>query len=107
MSGSAGDRSDEHIAAIARTVCSIKPDHVVITETDDYLRGRSHGDISQIMKQVCLQSGISEKCIYLVDSPFAGVRLALAEMQADDLGLFLVLSERDQIIDYLKTQSLG
>jgi hypothetical protein len=57
------------------------------------------------MKQACLRSGVSEKCIHLVDSPFAGVKLALAKMQADDLGLFLVLSERNQIIDYLKTQS--
>jgi UDP-N-acetylmuramyl tripeptide synthase len=103
--GSAGDRSDEHIAAIARGVCTIKPDHVVITELGDYLRGRSPGEVSQIMKQACLQSGMAEKAIHLVDSPFAGVKLALAEMQADDLGLFLVLSERNQIIDYLKSQS--
>jgi len=103
--GSAGDRSDEHIAAIARGVCTIKPDHVVITELGDYLRGRSPGEVSQIMKQACLQSGMTEKAIHLVDSPFAGVKLALAEMQADDLGLFLVLSERNQIIDYLKSQS--
>jgi len=103
--GSAGDRSDEHIAAIARGVCTIKPDHIVITELADYLRGRSPGEVTQIMKQACLQSGIEEKCIHLVDSPIAGVKLALAEMQADDLGLFLVLSERNQIIDHLKSQS--
>jgi hypothetical protein len=107
MFGSAGDRSDEHIAAIARGVCLIKPDHVVITETEEYLRGRSHGDISQIMKQACLRSGIPEKCIHLVNSPFSGVKLALSKMRADDLGLFLVLSERDQIIDYLRAQSIS
>jgi UDP-N-acetylmuramyl tripeptide synthase len=105
--GSAGDRSDEHIAAIARGVCSIEPDHVVITELADYLRGRNPGDVSMIMKQACLKSGIPEKCIHLVDSPFAGVKLALADMQTDDLGLFLVLAERSQIIDYLKAQSAG
>ena len=105
--GSAGDRSDEHIAAIARGVCSIGPDHVVIAENEAYLRGRSHGEVSQIMKQACLQSGLAEKRIHLVDSPFAGVKLALAKMQADDLGLFLVISERNQIIDYLKSQSVA
>lgn len=103
--GSAGDRSDEHIAAIARGVCSIKPDHVVITELADYLRGRIPGEVSMIMKQACLKSGIPEQCIHLVDSPFAGVKLALAEMHTDDLGLFLVLAQRSQIIDYLKAQS--
>jgi hypothetical protein len=29
----------------------------------------------------------------------------LANMQADDLGLFLVISQRNQIIEYLKAQS--
>jgi len=101
--GSAGDRSDEHIAAIARGVCLIEPDRVVITELNDYLRGREPGEVSQIMKQACLRTGIPETSIYLVDSPLAGVKLALSEMQAEDLGLFLVLAERDRVIDYLKS----
>ena len=100
--GSAGDRSDEHIAAIARGVCLIEPDRVVITELEDYLRGRQPGEVSQLMKQACLLSGIPDSSIALVDSPLAGVKLALSEMQAEDLGLFLVLAERDSVIDYLQ-----
>jgi len=101
--GSAGDRSDEHIAAIARGVCLIEPDRVVITELDDYLRGRKPGEVSQIMKQACLHHGIPESSIDVVDSPLAGVKLALAKMEAEDLGLFLVLAERDGVIDYLNS----
>jgi UDP-N-acetylmuramyl tripeptide synthase len=101
--GSAGDRSDEHIAAIARGVCLIEPDKVVITELDDYLRGREPGEVSQVMKQACLLAGIPETSIELVDSPLAGVKLSLSSMGAEDLGLFLVLAERDRVIDYLKT----
>jgi UDP-N-acetylmuramyl tripeptide synthase len=100
--GSAGDRSDEHVAAIARGVCSIQPDHIVITELKDYLRGRRSGEISHIMKQACLQSGIDAKNIHLVASPLEGVELAVSRMGAEDLGLFLVLAQRDQVIDYLK-----
>jgi cyanophycin synthetase len=100
--GSAGDRSDEHIAAIARGVCSIRPDHVVITELENYLRGRRPGEISHIMKQACLQSGIDEKNIHLAASPLEGVELAVSRMGAGDLGLLLVLAQRDQVIDYLK-----
>ena len=100
--GSAGDRSDEHIAAIARGVCLIEPDKVVITELDDYLRGREPGEVSQVMKQACLLAGIPETSIELVDSPLAGVKLALSSMEAEDLGLFLVLTERDRVIDYLE-----
>jgi UDP-N-acetylmuramyl tripeptide synthase len=100
--GSAGDRSDEHMAAIAHGVCSITPQQVVITELADYLRGREPGEVGQIMKQACLQSGIIEDRIHLADSPLAGVDFALQRMGAGDLGLFLVLSQRDEIIQLLK-----
>ncbi len=102
--GSAGDRSDEDIEAMARALCSIKPDHVVITELESHLRGRSLGEVSLIMKKICLQSGLSESNIHLLDSPLVGVQYALERMQAQDLGLFLALSERDQIIDYVKSR---
>jgi UDP-N-acetylmuramyl tripeptide synthase len=102
--GSAGDRSDEEIAAIARGVCALQPDYVVIAEVEDYLRGRVLGEVSEIMKQACLQSGLAENRIIFAESPLAGVKLAVSRLQADDLGLFLVLSEREQVIDYLKSQ---
>lgn len=102
--GSAGDRSDEEITAIARGVCAIKPDQVVIVEVEDYLRGRAPGEVSAIMKQACLQSGMAENKIHFAESPLTGVKLAIERMQADDLGMFLVLSERDPVIDYIKSQ---
>jgi cyanophycin synthetase len=102
--GSAGDRSDEEIAAIAKGVCSINPDQVVIVEVEQYLRGRAPDEVSEIMKQACLDSGTSESQLGFADSPLSGVKLAVAQMQADDLGLFLVLSERDEVISFLKQQ---
>ena len=99
--GSAGDRSDEEIAAIAKGVCSINPDHVVIVELEVYLRGRVAGVVPEIMKQACLDSGLNENQLHFADSPMLGVKLALSQMQADDLGLFLVLSERDEVIRYV------
>ncbi len=101
--GSAGDRSDAEIAAIAEGVCSIEPDQVVITELESYLRGRELGEVSEIMRRACLEQGLAENQIHIADSPLAGVRYALEQMQADDLGLFLVLSERDQVVDYLNS----
>jgi folylpolyglutamate synthase/dihydropteroate synthase len=101
--GSAGDRSNGHMAAIASGVCSIAPQQVVITELANYLRGRKPGEVGQIMKQVCLQSGIDEDRIHLADSPLAGVDFALQRMGAGDLGLFLVLAQRDAIIQRLES----
>ncbi len=102
--GSAGDRSDEDIRAMALALCSTAPDHVVITEIEAYLRGRRFGEVSQIIKQVCLQNGVDEARIHLLESPLAGVRYALDHMQAQDLGLFFILSERDEVIDYINSR---
>ena len=102
--GSAGDRSDDEIAAIANGVCTLEPDHVVIVETEQYLRGRAAGEVSAILQQACLQNGIAEERIYLAEAPLAGVKLALSRMQAGDLGLFLVLAQRDQVIAYVNSQ---
>ena len=100
--GSAGDRSDDEIQAIAEGVCKMKPDHVVIVEVEEYLRGRASGEVSAIMRQVCLDSGLLQDQIEFSESPLAGVQLALSKMQPDDLGLFLVLSERDEVIKFVR-----
>ena len=85
-------------------VCSIHPDHVVIVELEQYLRGRKVGEVPEIMKQACLDSGLTENQLSFTDSPMLGVKLALEQMQTDDLGLFLVLSERDEVIAYVNEQ---
>ena len=105
MFGSAGDRSDEDMIAIVRAVCSIDPDHVVIVEIERYLRGREPGEVSEIMKQACLDAGLSTAQLHFADSPLKGVQLALVELQADDVGLFLVLDEREEILAYIKNYS--
>lgn len=102
LCGSAGDRSDTDIRGIAQGVCSMQPDQVVIVEVEAYLRGRALGEVSDIMKQVCRDSGLSDSQIHIAESPLAGVSYALAEMTEQDLGLFLVLDERDEIIELIK-----
>ncbi|MCP4878823.1 MAG: Mur ligase [Gammaproteobacteria bacterium] len=102
--GSAGDRSDDEIAEIAHGVCATRPDHVVIVEVESYLRGRAPGEVSEIIKQACLQSGMTAERIHFAPSPLAGVKLVIERLQADDLGMFLVLSERDQVIEYIKSK---
>jgi UDP-N-acetylmuramyl tripeptide synthase len=103
--GSAGDRSDDEIDAIAQGVCSINPAQVVIVEIEQYLRGRAPGEVSKIIKQSCLDSGLAESQLSFAASPLSGVKLAMEQMLADDLGLFLVLSEREEVIDYVKEHS--
>jgi len=100
--GSAGDRSYDEIQAIAEGVCKMKPDHAVIVEVEEYLRGRAPGEVSGILKHTCLESGLEQNQIEFAASPLAGVQLALSKLQPDDLGLFLVLSERDEVIGLVR-----
>jgi cyanophycin synthetase len=101
MCGSAGDRSDLDIRAIALGVCSMQPDHVVIVEVEAYLRGRALGEVSDIMKQVFLNNGLNESQVHLAESPLAGVSTILSDISAQDLGLLLVLDQRDEVIDLI------
>jgi hypothetical protein len=73
----------------------------VIIEIEKYLRGREPGEVSKIMKQACLDAGLAQNQLHFADSPLRGVKMTIAELQANDLGLFLVLSERDEIIQYI------
>jgi len=97
MFGSAGDRSDEEIAAIAKGVCALEPDYVVIVEIENYLRGRAPGEVSELLRQACLDSGLKPLQMHFAGSPLAGAQLTLTQMQAGDLGLLLVLDQRDQV----------
>ena len=92
--GSAGDRSDAEIAAIAAGVCAIEPDRVVITELESYLRGRGPGEVSAILRRACLEQGMADNQIHIADSPLVGVRYALQHMEAEDLGLHRVRRRR-------------
>jgi UDP-N-acetylmuramyl pentapeptide synthase len=100
--GSAGDRSDDDIKAIAKGVCAIDPDHVVIIEIEYYLRGREPGEVSEIIKRACLDSGLVLNQLHFASSPLQGVQLAMAELQTGDLGLFLILAERDEVLRFIK-----
>jgi cyanophycin synthetase len=102
LCSSAGDRSDADIRAIAQGLSAMQPDQIVIVEIDHYLRGRAMGEVSSIMKQACLDSGLNARQIHLADSPLAGVSLILPQMLAQDLGLFLVLDQREEVIELLK-----
>ena len=103
---SAGDRTDDEMIAMASGVCALNPDHVVIAETEQYLRGRSSGEVSKIMQEACIQEGIDVARIHLTDSPLTGVKFALSRMQPQALGLFLVLADREQVLAHVSSQQL-
>ncbi len=97
----AGDRSDQDIRDLTTGAFALRPDYVVATENPKYLRGRSLGEVSGLIRQACLSSGLPPDHILTAAGPAVGARLILDRLQPGDLALLLVLDEREQIFEML------
>ncbi|MFT5484771.1 MAG: cyanophycin synthetase [Halieaceae bacterium] len=102
MLGHAGDRSDEDIRGLTAGAFGLEPDHVVICEVPDYLRGREEGEISQLIQRECIDQGLSEDQLSFSADPLAGAHRALQWLEEGDLALLLVFSHRDQVVELLQ-----
>jgi len=99
--GHAGDRSDQDITDLTNSALAFEPDAVVIVELEEYLRGRELGEVSNIIEKACLDNGLKANVLRRADSPPAGTKLILDDLQQDDLALLLVLDERDTVFELL------
>jgi UDP-N-acetylmuramyl tripeptide synthase len=104
MLGHAGDRSDDDIRALTAGAFGLSPDHVIITELPDYLRGRESGEISSLIRDECLRLGLAEDQLSFCENPLAGAHRALEIIQPGDLALLLVLSHRAEVIELLESR---
>lgn len=104
MLGHAGDRSDEDIRGLTAGAFKLSPDHVIITEIPEYLRGRESGEISEVIRQECLHLGLHEQQLSFSENPVAGAHRALELLQPGDVVLLLVHSDRDEIIEMLRSR---
>ena len=105
MLGHAGDRSDRDINNLTEVATQLNPDAVVTAELADYLRGRELGAVPAIIKQRCLDNGISSDNIFYAKSSLEGAKLALEWAQPGDFVLLLALDQRDAIFQYFETLS--
>jgi len=101
MLGHGGDRSDDDIRGLTSGAFALNPDHVVITEVPEYLRGRESGEVSEVIRLACLGGGLTEEQLSFSEDPLAGTRRALEILKPGDLALLLVHSNRDEIIELL------
>lgn len=97
----AGDRSDSDIRALVSGAFALAPDVVVAAENPKYLRGRAPGEVSGLLRQACLDNGLSADHVLLAESPAAGAGTILRMVGPGDLALLLVHDERAKIFDML------
>lgn len=106
MLGHAGDRSDEDIRALTEGAFGLSPDHVIIMELPDHLRGRESGEVSAIIRDECLRLGLHEDQLSFCENPLLGAECALELIEPGDLALLLALSHRAEVIDLLTARGL-
>lgn len=99
-----GDHSDLDIADVAQAALQFGPDVIVTAEIEDYLRGRSLGETSAVLKANLSAAKFPPEQILSAGSPAIGAKQILDNLQSGDLALLLVLADRGAIFDLLKDQ---
>lgn len=104
MFGHAGDRSDQDIRNLTEAVVGLEAEHYIISELEEYLRGRELGDIPAVVQAALSEHGIAEHASSISRDPLSGAKHALSLAEAGDVILLFVLDQREQVHDWLIAQ---
>ena len=98
MVGSAGDRQDEAIRNMARAASSLPPDRVIVKDTEQYLRGRTPGEVPALLADEFTRLGTPASSISKAMSELEGVRDALTWARPGDLLVLALYQDRRQVL---------
>lgn len=101
MLSHAGDRSDQDIQDVTATAMAFHPDIIVAAELEGYLRGRTLGEIPDLIETTASAQGLNPKQVLRASSPSQAAAMILEMLEPGDLALLLVLSERDAVLEML------
>ncbi|HEV2855280.1 MAG TPA: Mur ligase family protein [Thermoanaerobaculia bacterium] len=99
--GQAGDRDDEAVRDLARAAWTFRPDHVIVKELPEMLRGRKPGEVPAILEDELLRLGAPPESVTRTDSELEAVREALGWARPGDLLVLLVHTQRDEVLRLL------
>ncbi|MFT4886881.1 MAG: cyanophycin synthetase [Pseudohongiellaceae bacterium] len=105
MLGHAGDRSNADISKLTEVAARLKPDLVVIYELEDYLRGRSAGEIPSLIFEVMTQLGVDKNQVVITSNPVAAAQHALAWAREGDVLLLQTLGDREKVLKLLEAET--
>lgn len=83
--GHAGNRQDEDIEALARAAAEFRPSLVVVKENEAHLRGRSPGEVPNLIRATLLESGLPESTLPVRMTEVEAARCALAWARPGDV----------------------
>jgi UDP-N-acetylmuramyl tripeptide synthase len=83
--GTAGNRLDADIEALARVAARFQPDLIVVKENEAHLRGRAPGEIPRILAAELRRQGMPDSVLLFAASELEAARLALQWARAGDV----------------------
>ena len=92
--GQAGDRRDDDIRALVQTVWQSKPDRIIVKEMLSTLRGRTAGEVPDLMIDELRALDVPKDAIGRAESEIDAVHQALAWARSGDLLVLLLHAER-------------
>lgn len=98
--GQAGDRHDEAIRELTRSILAMDPDRIIIKELTKYLRGREPGEVPAIIRDE-LERLKTRAEIVNIDGELEAVRGALAWCEGGELLVLPIQVERAEVIELL------
>ena len=99
--GQAGDRPDSLIQELAREAWSIGLDRILVSELEDYHRGRNHGEVYQLISEELLKQGAQADQIRHFEKEIEALEAALSWARPGDLIIMLALAEGVAIQEHL------
>jgi cyanophycin synthetase len=102
VTGSPGDRSDQEIIDVARTLAEAKPDRVFVRELGEYLRGRQPGDVPALYRRSFLELGLPAESFEVALSEVDALERAFATGVPGDFIAVLVHLEIKEVQAFLE-----
>src|SRR5262249_43854076 len=99
--GLPGDRDDDALRAVARTVAAARPARVFVHDLQGYLRGRAPGAVPAIVEDELQRSGLEPASIERTPGGLAGLEGALGAAAPGDLVVLFPHLERAAVADLL------
>lgn len=99
--GQAGDRTDKQIRELARSAWAIGLDRVIISELEDYARGRKNGEVYAILREELIDCGARANQIRHYQDESDSFDEALTWAKPGDLVILLALSGKVSIAEKL------
>ncbi|MFW6039682.1 MAG: Mur ligase family protein [Gemmatimonadota bacterium] len=100
--GQAGDRDDDAIRELARSVFRMRPDCVVVKELTRYLRGREPGDVPRLIRAE-LEKADADVEVIDGGGELEAVRRALEWCADGDLVVLPIQATREEVVRLLTT----